>query len=263
MRAHINHKKVSYHGAHYAAQVCRLLRAPSPVYIATIFILPWDSWATNAAEDCTFSVKRSMFTKLKTAAVVILLKGHTVQRVINSLRPSDAYVSKLTIIGSDNGLSPNRRQAVFWTNAGVLLIGPLGTNFSEILIGINIFSFRKKHLKMSSVKRRPFCLGLNVLSVLLKTCTYQLFCQIELWFMLYTATRSYYQMFKFTHGLTCSIILEVSLYVLHCSPLCIFMFQPGSMLSSADILVKTFLLLAATHGLIWHLPVLPLTNVSS
>ena len=27
-------------------------------------------------------------------------------------------------------------QAIFWTNAGVLLVGPLGTNFSEILIEI-------------------------------------------------------------------------------------------------------------------------------
>ena len=74
-------------------------------------------------------------------------------------------VVKLTIIGSDNGLSPGRRQAIIWTNAGILLIGPLGTNFSEIWIGIQAFSFTKMHLKMSSAKWRPFCLGLNVLSV--------------------------------------------------------------------------------------------------
>ena len=60
-------------------------------------------------------------------------------------------VSKLTIIGSDNGLSPGRHQAIIWTNAGILLIGPLGTNFSEILVGIQTFSFRKMHLKMLSV----------------------------------------------------------------------------------------------------------------
>ena len=85
---------------------------------------------------------------------------------INSLRPSDAYicVSNLTIIVSDNGLSPGRRQAIIWTNAGILLIGPLGTNFSEILIGIQTFSFKKMHLKMSSAKWRPLCLGLNVLT---------------------------------------------------------------------------------------------------
>ena len=62
-------------------------------------------------------------------------------------------------IGSDNGLAPSRRQAIIWTNAGILLIEPLGTNFSEILILIQIFSFKKMRLKMSSAKWRPFCLG--------------------------------------------------------------------------------------------------------
>ena len=73
-------------------------------------------------------------------------------------------VGKLTIIASDNGLSPNRRQAIIRTNAGILLIEPLGTNFYEILIEIHIFSFKKMHWKMSSGKWRPFCLGLNVLN---------------------------------------------------------------------------------------------------
>ena len=72
-------------------------------------------------------------------------------------------VVKQNIIGSDNGLSPGQRQAIIWTNAGILLIGPLGTNFSEILIGIQTFSFKKMHWKMSSGKWRPSCLGLNVL----------------------------------------------------------------------------------------------------
>ena len=57
-----------------------------------------------------------------------------------------------------------RRQAIIWTNAGILLIGPLGTNFSEILIEILTFSFKKMRLKVLSAKRRPFCLGLNVLT---------------------------------------------------------------------------------------------------
>ena len=61
-------------------------------------------------------------------------------------------VSKLTIIGSDNGLTPERRQAIIWTNAGILLIGPEGTNFNEILIKIHAFSLRKIQLKKSSEK---------------------------------------------------------------------------------------------------------------
>ena len=73
------------------------------------------------------------------------------------------HVSKLTTIGLDNGLSPGRRQAIIWTNDGILLIRTSGTNFSEILSGIHTFSFKKMHLK-TSAKWRPFCLGLNVLS---------------------------------------------------------------------------------------------------
>ena len=57
------------------------------------------------------------------------------------------YGSKLTIIGSDNGLSPGRNQAIIWTNAGTLLIRPLGTNFSEILIKIHAFSFKKMQIE--------------------------------------------------------------------------------------------------------------------
>ena len=72
-------------------------------------------------------------------------------------RVTHIYVSDPTITGSDNGLSPRRRQAIIWTNAEILLIGPLGTNFNEILIEIHTFSFKKMHLKMSSVKWRPFC----------------------------------------------------------------------------------------------------------
>ena len=72
-------------------------------------------------------------------------------------------VSKLTIIGSDNGLLPERHQAIIWTNAGILLIGTLGRNCSEILSEIHTFSFKKMHLK-TSVEWRPFCLGINVLT---------------------------------------------------------------------------------------------------
>ena len=75
-------------------------------------------------------------------------------------------VSRLAIIRSDNGLSPGRCQAIFWTNAGILLIGPPGTNFNEILTAIHTFSFKKIHLKLSFGKWRPSYLCLNVLKVL-------------------------------------------------------------------------------------------------
>ena len=93
------------------------------------------------------------------SALVQVITSHLTQ----CGRVTHICVNKLTIIGSDNGLSPGRRQAIIWTNAGILFIWTLGTNFSEILIAIHAFSFKKMHLKMSSVKWPPFCLGLNVL----------------------------------------------------------------------------------------------------
>ena len=81
-------------------------------------------------------------------------------------RVTHICVSKLTITDSDNGLSPGLRQAIILTNAGIFLIGPLGTNFSEIVIEIQTFSLKKMHLKMLSGKRWSFCLGLNVIKLI-------------------------------------------------------------------------------------------------
>ena len=92
------------------------------------------------------------------------LGGAYEHRLTHWGRVTHICVSDLTIIGSDNGLSPGQRQAIIKTNDGILLIRPLGTNFSEILIEILIFSLKKMRLKVSSAKRRPFCLGLNVLT---------------------------------------------------------------------------------------------------
>ena len=93
----------------------------------------------------------------------MLVKGATVRCLTHWGRVTHICVGDPTIIGLDNGLSPGRRQAIIWINAGILLIRPLGTNFNEMLIEILTFSFMKIRLKVSSAKWRPFCLGLNVL----------------------------------------------------------------------------------------------------
>ena len=54
-------------------------------------------------------------------------------------------ITKPNTICLDNGLSPGRHQAIILTNAGIFLIGPLGTNFNEILLEIYPFSFKKIH----------------------------------------------------------------------------------------------------------------------
>ena len=110
--------------------------------------------------DCLGLIFNSFLNKLQCAIVkTVLLRCLAHWGWVTHI-----CVSKLNIIGSDNGLSPGRRQAIIWTNTGILLIWPLGTNFSEMLIEIHTFSFNKMHVKMLSAKRRPFCLGLNVLT---------------------------------------------------------------------------------------------------
>ena len=71
-------------------------------------------------------------------------------------------VGNLNTISSDNDLSPGRRQAIIWTNAGILFTGPLIISFRKMLLEINTFSFTKMHLKWSSANLaailfRPQC----------------------------------------------------------------------------------------------------------
>ena len=126
--------------------------------------------------DCVNKVQSAKQTILlqtlsygnKVTVMSIIWRGEICQ-LTHWGRVTHICVSDLTSIGSDNGLSPGRRQAIIRTNAGILLIRPLGTNFSEFLVAILIFSLKKMRLKVSSVKGRPFCLGLNELRTLFDT----------------------------------------------------------------------------------------------
>ena len=75
------------------------------------------------------------------------------------LKWSAKYPVNYISLGSCNGLSPVRRQSIIWTNADLLLICPLGTNFNEIWIQVLIFPFKKMRLKISSAKWHPFYPG--------------------------------------------------------------------------------------------------------
>ena len=82
--------------------------------------------------------------------------------MFNSSPPSATYIHtsmNQVSTGSDNDLSPIWDQAINKTNAGLLSTKPLGTNFSEICIKIQIFPFMKMHLKMLSAKWQPLCSG--------------------------------------------------------------------------------------------------------
>ena len=90
--------------------------------------------------------------------LISLHRGNSIARLSKSIsthwgRATHICVGNLTIIGSDNGLAPDRRQAIIWTNAGILLIGPLR---------INVF-IQENAFENVVWKMRPFYLGLNVL----------------------------------------------------------------------------------------------------
>ena len=75
------------------------------------------------------------------------------------------YESTLTIFGSGNGLSPGRSQAISWTYTGILLIGPLGTYFTEILENTAIFidenDFKIVAWQMAAILSLPQCVNFN------------------------------------------------------------------------------------------------------
>ena len=114
-------------------------------------------------------------------------------------RATHICVNKRTIIGSDKGLSPGRRRAIIRTNAGILLIRPLGTNFSEILVEIQTFSLKKIRLKMSSAKCCSFRLGLNVL---MSSC----YLHLGLWLLITGVSLTF-----------CRVALSLNIKLYHCA----------------------------------------------
>ena len=146
----------------------------------TLMLLVWKwvkchmMWLQNCDKRQSFENQWYIsFNHIKHVEVLLYIKTLT-----HWGRETHICVGEHTNIDSDNGLSPNRRQAIIWTNARILLIERLGTNFNEILIKIHTFSLKKMHLKMLSEKWRPFCLGLNVLSLFFPKPTVFFFMEI-------------------------------------------------------------------------------------
>ena len=138
----------------------------SPASLA--FVLGIHRWQVNSQHK--WPVTRKMFPfddVIMFLVAQVPNRGQTVSLAKAHLthwgRVTHICVGKLTIIGSDNGLLPGRRQAIIWTDDRILLIGPLGKKISEILIEIQTFPLKKIRLKMSSAKWGPFRFGLNVL----------------------------------------------------------------------------------------------------
>ena len=120
-------------------------------------------WHTPES-NFTMSNEVTKFCIMSVKIILLILQPHLPGAIelTHWGRVTHICVNKLTIFGSDDGLSPGRRQAIIWTNAAILLIWTFRTNLSEIFKEMHTFSLKKIHLKMSSGKWRPFCPGLNV-----------------------------------------------------------------------------------------------------
>ena len=114
-------------------------------------------WNWNRNKPFPFYIKRhmSMFIFLEYTCHIIQASMcilNTFSRIRCHLlshrgRVTHICVSKIIIIGSDNGLLPGRCQAIIWTNAEILLIGLLGTNFNEIEVSKSRHFHWRKSLK--------------------------------------------------------------------------------------------------------------------
>ena len=130
-----------------------------------IFVEQWNATCCILKCQGTQYKNRMLQAWYEICTCIIMICTPFYALAFTSDRMKHICVSRLTIIVLDNGLSPGRHQAFIWINAGILLIGPFGTNVSEILPEKHIFSFMKTYLIMPSGKWRPFCVGLNVLNV--------------------------------------------------------------------------------------------------
>ena len=137
---------------------------PDPFYIYTFY-----QTISEGVSHVTILEKfqNLNFNNLSSFVTLTLSCVHVMWMLTHWGRVTHICVSKLTIIGSDNGLSPGRRQAIIWTNAGILLIGPLGTNFSEIFNwNSNIFiednTFENVVCEMLLISSRPQCVKVDV-----------------------------------------------------------------------------------------------------
>ena len=153
---------------HICNYVCLDTSDHFSVLPSKIFFIFSSTLILTSSIDIVFILSSTIFKELKGKHIgaISWCFVHCQQPPIDSVithcvRVTHICVDSLTIIGSDD-LSPGWRQAIIWTNPGLLSIETLGTNFSEILIKIQNFSFMKMHLKISSGKWRPSCLSLNV-----------------------------------------------------------------------------------------------------
>ena len=110
--------------------------------ILTKKMLPW----LHAGRSCDVISEREFHMKISGIGLQRLVLKVTICRIMWQYREFNYSPSFVAYMGQWFGSAlvqkmacPFRRQAIIWTNAGLLSIGPLGTYFSELLIKIPNF----------------------------------------------------------------------------------------------------------------------------
>ena len=126
-----------------------------------LFLSPQDEFIfANEETSATESIVDTTIIRCAIVMLISIMYTTTILALNHWGRMTHICVGNLIIIGSDNGLSPGRRQAIIWTIAGILLIRSLRIKFSEVLNKIHAFSFTKMHLNCRMRKGSHFVLAL-------------------------------------------------------------------------------------------------------
>ena len=136
----------------------------SAPYFAPNILTSWHDEFIYLNDDETFSfvltsVKFTIFILVRWISLSVVWKKKWICNMPATHRGRVTHICATKLdhpsLAQIIGLSPVRRQAIIWTNAGILWNGIYGTISIEILIESRAFSF-KKHFKMSPTKLLPF-----------------------------------------------------------------------------------------------------------
>ena len=116
--------------------------------------------------ESRYSGDHSLYASLSLEVLTPPTRAPGVEALTHWGRMTHICVCKLNIIGSDNGLSPGRRRAIIWNNAGILLIEPLGTNFGHLKRNSYIFilenAFENIVCEVASILSRSQCVKVQL-----------------------------------------------------------------------------------------------------
>ena len=112
------------------------------VYLGTHCRALCTQWPSHVSPGkCRFRSTYTWALNHNTAGRIFITTKQYQPALLNHwVRVTDRCVGNITTIGSNNGLALTRQQAIIWTSAGILLIGPLVTNFIELLIDMHFHS---------------------------------------------------------------------------------------------------------------------------